>query len=125
MAAGPRCINPLRREAVPRSAQEIQNRINEISFNSSLMSELRAINFVRELIARGTIETGVMKNVRVHMIADDALMNDLSIATKIVPSPYVLHQLKEAGQSAAEGFLASLGVVEGSWACADLPAIFG
>lgn len=118
-------INPLRREDVPRTAQEIQNRINEISFNSSLLAELRAINFVRELIAEGRIEKGQMKDVRVHMISDDALMNDLSVATKVVPSPYILHQLKEAGRAAAEGFLASLQGGKGPWACADLPAIYG
>ena len=55
---------------------EIQNRINEISFNASLLGELRAINFVRRLIAEGRMERGRMKEVRVHMIADDGLMND-------------------------------------------------
>ena len=46
-------INPLERAEVPKAAHEIQNRINEISFNSSLLRELRAINFVQRLYREG------------------------------------------------------------------------
>ncbi len=98
-------INPLMREKVPVTTPEIQNRINEISFNSSLLRELRAIDFVQRLLADGAVQPGSMKDVRVHMIADDALMNALSVATKVVPVPTVLAQLKEAGRRAAGGFL--------------------
>ncbi|MGY3436700.1 MULTISPECIES: patatin-like phospholipase family protein [unclassified Marinovum] len=99
-------INPLERKETPRSAQDIQNRVNEISFNSSLLRELRAIDFVQRLIADGKIVEGSMKNVRIHMVADDDLMNDLSVATKTVPLPSVIGQLHDAGYAAAEGFLA-------------------
>ncbi len=68
------------RDSVPVMPNEIQNRINEISFNSSLLRELRAIEFVQRLITQGAVEDGAMKNMRVHMIADDDLMNDLSVA---------------------------------------------
>ena len=100
-------INPLRREKLPVTPQQIQNRINEISFNSSLLRELRAISFVQRLLAQGSIAQAAMKNVYVHMISDDALMNDLSVATKQVPLPSVLAQLRAAGRKAADGFLAS------------------
>ena len=100
-------INPLRREAVPQTPLDIQNRINEISFNASLLSELRAINFVRRLIAEGRMERGKMKEVRLHMIADDGLMNELSASTKLAPSPQLLQRLKEAGRNAADRFLAT------------------
>ncbi|MGB5558311.1 MAG: patatin-like phospholipase family protein [Paracoccaceae bacterium] len=98
-------INPLVRDEVPKTPQEIENRVNEISFNASLLQELRSIQFVRELIAEGRMEEGRMKNVRVHMIADDDLMNDLSVATKMVPTPSVLWMLREAGSNAADKFL--------------------
>lgn len=98
-------INPLYREDIPRKATEIQNRINEISFNGSLFRELRAIQFVRNLIADGKVTKGSMKDVLVHMIADDALMTQLSVATKSVPTPYVLAELKSAGRIAAQTFL--------------------
>lgn len=98
-------INPLERREVPMTPQQIQNRINEISFNSSLLRELRAINFVQRLLANGTIQQGKMAEVFVHMIADDDLMNDLSVATKVVPNAQLIRQLKEAGRGAADQFL--------------------
>ena len=98
-------INPIIREKLPVTPPEIQNRSNEISFNSSLLRELRAINFVQRLIASGSVSDGTMKNVLVHMIADDELMNSLSVATKNIAIPAVLTTLKAAGRAAAEGFL--------------------
>ncbi len=98
-------INPLEREQVPVTPQQIQNRINEISFNSSLFRELRAISFVQRLLKEGKLEPGSMARLYIHMIADDDLMNDLSVATKLVPTAPVLHRLKKAGQEAAERFL--------------------
>ena len=98
-------INPLERAKLPVTPQEIQNRINEISFNSSLLRELRAIEFVQRLVTQGAIPTGAMKKVLVHMISDDALMNRLSVATKIVPIATVILQLKKAGRDAASEFL--------------------
>ncbi|MGO4914862.1 patatin-like phospholipase family protein [Pseudogemmobacter sp. W21_MBD1_M6] len=98
-------INPLVRNEVPTTPAEIQNRVNEISFNSSLLRELRAINFVKRLLGAGALRAGTMKDVLVHMIADDALMNELSATTKMTPNPYLLHRLREAGYAAAERFL--------------------
>ena len=98
-------INPLHREELPTSPQAIANRINEISFNSSLLRELRAIHFVKRLLRDGSVKPGTMKNVLVHMISDDALMNTLSVATKTIPTPYILQELKTAGQKAAKTFL--------------------
>ena len=98
-------INPLERADTPVTPQQIQNRINEISFNSSLLREVRAISFVQRLLDDGTLPEGRMARVRVHMIADDDLMNDLSVATKLIPNPVVLSRLKSAGRSAAERFL--------------------
>ena len=98
-------INPLERAEIPRDAPAILNRINEISFNSSLLRELRAISFVKRLIAQGQVQPGAMKDVKVHMIADDALMTELGVASKMVPSPAVILALKEAGRQAADSFL--------------------
>ncbi len=100
-------INPLHREEVPTDSQAIQNRVNEISFNSSLLRELRAINFVQRLLANGKLPKGSMKNVLVHMVSDDALMNELNVATKTIPTPVVLARLKQAGSEAMDGFLSA------------------
>ena len=117
-------INPLERAEVPLTAQQIQNRINEISFNSSLFRELRAISFVKRLLHEGALQPGTMRDILVHMIADDALMNELSVATKLIPSPYVLAKLKAAGRDRADAFLQAHRDklnVEGT---VDLPAMF-
>ncbi len=116
-------INPLFRPDVPHSGGDIQNRINEISFNSSLLRELRAIHFVHELIAEKRVEG--MRDVLVHMIADDDFMRDLSVATKIVPSPVILARLKEAGRAAADGFLAAHKRDLNRRGSVDLEAMFG
>ncbi|MFO8127809.1 patatin-like phospholipase family protein [Yoonia sp.] len=98
-------INPLYREELPKDSQSIENRVNEISFNSSLLRELRAIDFVKRLLADGSIKRGTMKDVLVHMIADDALMNGLNVATKTIPTAIIIGRLKQAGESAADTFL--------------------
>ncbi|WP_209596457.1 patatin-like phospholipase family protein [Ruegeria sp. HKCCSP351] len=118
-------INPLERDAVPVTPQQIQNRINEISFNSSLFRELRAISFVQRLLKEGKLKAGDMSRVLVHMIADNELMSSLSVATKTVPNPVILHKLKQAGQAAADRFLAKHKSDLGQTSTVDLPAMFG
>ncbi|WP_170774616.1 patatin-like phospholipase family protein [Ruegeria lacuscaerulensis] len=118
-------INPLERDEVPKTPQQIQNRVNEISFNSSLFRELRAISFVQRLLAEGKLQAGEMSRVLVHMIADDELMNDLSVATKTVPNPVILHKLKEAGRRAASRFLTDHKADLGQQSTVNLPEMFG
>ncbi|MFN3575599.1 MAG: patatin-like phospholipase family protein [Tabrizicola sp.] len=118
-------INPMRREDVPETPQDIQNRINEISFNASLLGELRAIRFVRRLIEEGRMERGRMKAVNIHLIADDALMNTLSVDSKLAPTPRLLARLREAGRDAADRFLTEGGPRIGVEGSADLTGLLG
>lgn len=117
-------INPLEREEIPKTPQQIENRVNEISFNSSLLRELRAIAFVQRLIGADSIPKGAMKNVLIHMIADDSLMRELSVATKMVPNPILLATLKDAGRTAAEQFLKTEAGKIGKQSSVDLKAMF-
>jgi NTE family protein len=118
-------INPLYRADLPDRVPEIMNRINEISFNSALIGELRAIHFVKRLIADGKVPKGAMKDVCLHMIADDELMNELSVATKLVPTPVVLNRLHASGKAAAARFLAEHRDSLGRRGTVDLPRMFG
>ena len=118
-------INPLEREDTPTEARDILNRINEISFNSSLLRELRAIHFVQRLIDEGNVAEGAMKRVRVHMIADDDLMTELSVASKLVPTTATIKALFDAGQAAAEGFLEKHRDSIGERSSVDLPEMYG
>lgn len=117
-------INPLYRNEVPKDAREILNRINEISFNTSLLRELRAINFVQRLLGEGKLERGAMKEVFIHMIADDALMQELSAASKLVPVPSLLSDLKSAGREAATVFLDEHSGLIGKASSVDLAAMY-
>ncbi len=98
-------INPIERDEVPKTAEEIQNRVNEISFNSSLLRELRTVHFVGRLIDEGKIREGDMMRVLIHSIADDDTMRQLGMATKLIPDKLVLKRLKEAGRKAMDKFL--------------------
>ncbi|MFE3835702.1 patatin-like phospholipase family protein [Pseudogemmobacter sonorensis] len=118
-------VNPLRRDSIPETPLEIQNRVNEISFNASLLSELRSVAFVKRLLAEGRLQPGQMKDLRIHMIADDALMNDLSATSKLQPGGALVERLFEAGRAAAAGFVAGDGRSVGIESTADLTGLLG
>ena len=99
-------INPLYREELPRTTSEIVSRINEITFNASLLRELRNIEFVNRLLDDGTIAEGRMKQNFVHSVSDDPLMNQLGLVTKMAISRTLLLQLRDAGRAAMDRFLA-------------------
>lgn len=117
-------LNPLERDELPMLPAQIQNRINEISFNSSLLRELRAVEYVQRLVDSGKVSTEEKKRVLIHMIAEDTVMQDLSVATKMFPNGYLLTSLKEAGRSAAEGFLAEHRKDLNKRSTVDLEAMF-
>ncbi|MBD9529459.1 MULTISPECIES: patatin-like phospholipase family protein [Paracoccus] len=117
-------INPMLRDMVPHSPMEIQDRINEISFNASLLRELRAINFVKRLHDEDRLTGRPMKNVLIHMVMDDFMMGSLSATTKVVPKPGMVAELREAGRAAAERFLQYHGQNLGQRDSVNLPALF-
>ena len=117
-------INPLERAELPVTARDIQNRINEISFNTSLLREMRAIEFVQRLVRAGKIPPGAMKDVIVHMVSDDAMMRQLSVATKTIANPVVIHQLRAAGHAAADAFLERSFEAIGERSTIDLAQMF-
>ena len=118
-------INPMLREALPKSPAAIQDRVNEISFNASLLAELRAINFVKRLHAEDRLTGRPMKNVLLHAIMDESLMNSLSASTKLLPAPGLLATMREAGSRAAEQFLLNDAANLGERDSYDLKAVFG
>jgi NTE family protein len=85
---------------------------------------LRAVSFVQRLLAEGAVASDAMKKIHVHMIADDALMEQLSVATKSVPVPQVLHQLRKAGERACDNFLSQHGDRIGREGSVDLVEMF-
>ena len=98
-------INPIMRAETPRNARDILNRINEISFNSSLMREMRAISFVTSLIDDGAISDKKMKRMYVHSIESEEFMRKLGVSSKLNPDWEFLTHLRDVGRESAEAWL--------------------
>jgi NTE family protein len=100
-------INPLYRRELPRTAREINNRVNEISFNSSLMREMRAISFVTGLIDDGRITGKALNRMLMHSISADAEVIGLGAASKLNADKQFLRRLRDAGRRHTERWLAA------------------
>lgn len=103
-------INPVERPGVPRTAREILNRLNEISFNSSLKKELRAIAMFQRLFATADIATdadwvGQWSNVRIHQITTPKML-ELGASSKLNAEWEFLTMLRDEGHNSTEKFLA-------------------
>jgi NTE family protein len=98
-------INPLERKELPQSATEILNRVNEISFNSSLMREMRAIAFVTRLIDEGKLSSNEVRRVYIHSISADDVMSRLGVNSKLNADWEFLLRLREAGRAYAEQWI--------------------
>jgi NTE family protein len=98
-------INPIERAEVPTTASEIFDRINEISFNSSLMREMRAIAFVTRLIDEGALDSNRYNRMLVHSIRSDADVAGRGVASKLNPDWSFITDLKEAGRRRASAWL--------------------
>lgn len=98
-------INPVVREGTPTTAREILNRVNEITFNSSLLREFRAIDFVDRLLEEGRIDKDKYKHVLVHRIGADEELTPLGASSKLNAEwPFLCH-LFGVGRDAAEKWL--------------------
>jgi NTE family protein len=102
-------INPSERVGTPRSQSEIMNRINEITFNSSLISEYRAIGFVTRLIDQGRLPRGTgegeYRRINVHRIALDSAFHRLTAGSKLDSDFDFFEWLRDGGRRAAKEFL--------------------
>lgn len=98
-------INPIERCETPISVRDIENRIDEITFNAALLRELRAIAFVKKLIAEGRLDPRDYRDIRMHRIDADDALKDLSASSKINAEPEFLHYLRDLGRAAAEDWL--------------------
>jgi len=102
-------INPLVRHATPTSSQDIVNRLNEITFNSPLMGELRAIEFVTRLIDEGRLPRGLgrgkYRRINMHRIALDSSAKSLNAGSKLNTDYDFFELLRNNGRRAAHRFL--------------------
>ncbi|MGA7310591.1 MAG: patatin-like phospholipase family protein [Pseudolabrys sp.] len=97
-------INPRERPDTPRSAAEILNRLNEISFNSALMKELRMIALLREVADPGKGEGARWAGMRTHRIMTE-MMADLGYSSKLNAEWEFLSMLRTEGRRATSEFI--------------------
>jgi NTE family protein len=97
-------INPRERPSTPRSAAEILNRLNEISFNSALMKELRMIALLREVADPGRGEGARWAGMRTHRIMTE-MMSDLGYSSKLNAEWEFLTMLRTEGRRATSEFI--------------------
>ena len=98
-------INPIARQGVPTNARDILNRLNEITFNSSLLREFRAIDFVGRLLDEGKLDPEKYKHVLVHRIEADDEIKPLGASSKLNAEWAFLEHLFDIGRRAADGWL--------------------
>jgi len=98
-------INPIVRQGVPQTAGDILNRLNEISFNSSLMREMRAIAFVSKLIEDGLLDKKKMKTMLIHSIRSDEEMADYDVSSKLNTDWTFLTHLRDRGRTITQEWL--------------------
>lgn len=102
-------INPLVRRKIPTSNREIMARVNEITFNSSLMGELRTIQLINRMIAQGRLPRGTghgqYRLIRVHRIVLEGLGERFSSASKLRNDYKSFELLRKLGERAARRFL--------------------
>ena len=98
-------INPIERDEVPRTPEDIQNRLNEITFNSALLGELRAADFVARLIRSGALKSEDYRLERLHRIGGAGRLECYSAATKFDVSWPFLKELRDLGREDAKTWL--------------------
>ncbi|SDY58190.1 NTE family protein [Citreimonas salinaria] len=98
-------INPVVRHETPRSAREIINRVNEISFNTALIKEMRAIHLMQQMIDGKGLDIGPAGRTYLHLIHADAEVQDLSASSKLNAEWNYLSLLFERGRGWAEAWL--------------------
>jgi NTE family protein len=99
-------INPLKRDSAPASNSEILDRINELTFNASLLTQMRSIDFINRLIEEGALVQGRCKHVLLHRIDGGAAMAAYPASTRTSTDAAIIRTLFELGQKSATHWLA-------------------
>jgi NTE family protein len=115
-------INPRERPGTPRSATEILNRLNEVSFNATLMKELRMIALMRQMADPGHGEGARWAAMRTHRIMTD-MMTDLGYSSKLNGEWAFLSMLRAEGRRAAGAFLDAHAADLGQRSTADIDVL--
>ncbi len=98
-------INPIDHDVLPDDSREIMERVNEVTFNAGLLAELRAIEFVRRLLAEGKLDDKRYKNVLMHRIDGGSALKPFGSASKMRTDMSFIRQLFELGRESGAAWL--------------------
>jgi NTE family protein len=112
-------INPVERPGSPRTARDILNRLNEVSFNAVLLKELRMIALLRQVAQPDNSENAKWANMRIHRIFSD-MMVQLGYSSKLNAEWEFLCMLRDEGRRAGDEFLSAHGDDLGRHSTLDL-----
>jgi NTE family protein len=115
-------INPIERKESPRSASEILNRLNEVSFNAVLLKELRMIALLRQVANPGDSEGGQWAGMRIHRVASE-MMTELGASSKLNAEWEFFSLLHDEGRRSAQVFLETHAMDLGSRSTLNIDAL--
>jgi NTE family protein len=115
-------VNPVERPGTPRSARDIINRVNEVSFNATLLKELRMMALLRQVSDPGNSEGARWAKMRIHRISS-ATMTELGYSSKLNAEWDFFIMLRNEGRRSAEAFLAAHGNDLGARSTLDLDGL--
>jgi NTE family protein len=102
-------LHPLRRSQFPGSADEIAHRIAEISFGSTLASELQGIALAKKEAARALIPLGRLdrrlRRLNMHLIESEEFMDGLTTMSRLDTDSGFLDALRKEGRNRTSAWL--------------------
>jgi len=117
-------INPIERKGIPKTPQAISDRINEIGFNSSLLKDLRSVEFVSRLIKKGVLSDTEYRDNHIHIIENQDALIPLGVSSKMNVEWKFLQHLRDIGRDTAENWLEKNFDQIGKQSTVDLTAMF-
>ncbi|HEX9168499.1 MAG TPA: patatin-like phospholipase family protein [Roseiarcus sp.] len=115
-------INPIERPGAPRSASEILNRLNEVSFNAVVLKELRMMALLRKVADPGDGEGKLWNQMRLHYVTNN-IMTELGASSKLVAEWSFFTYLRDEGRKAAQAFLDAHGQDLGKRSTLDIDVL--
>jgi NTE family protein len=117
-------VNPVRIATVPTTAREIADRVNEISFNATLMREMRAIHFVTKLLEEQRLSEPSLRPIHFHMIEAEQVMARLGASSKLNGEWDFLCELRDLGRERATAWIDANYAAIGAKSSLDINALF-
>ena len=118
-------LNPTRRDELPTSAHDIADRVNEITFNASLLEQLRTIDLINQLLDQRRIDARRYKKLHLHLIDGGAVLEKYGAASKLTVSARFIRELFDLGVAAADAWLQADAAKIGRQGTLDLQRQFG